>query len=190
MKGYTIQHSIEKLEKAVENGGGGGGGSTSAANVTYDNTQSGLTATDVQAAVDELDTDVDTINTKIVNAMTFPTDNTPIVIGKYGERDILRKRVYLATLVTGQNSLVSAGAPVMDILIDVHGFVKSNESSPRYMPINSDINTSNWYNGIMGYLSGSANDLFIGAPFNGGSAEIWFDYVAPVTVTSKKKGGK
>ena len=78
MKGYTIQHSIEKLEKAVENGGGGGGGSTSAANVTYDNTQSGLTATDVQAAVDELDTDVDTINTKIVNAMTFPTDNTPI----------------------------------------------------------------------------------------------------------------
>ena len=53
MKGYTIQHSIDLLEKAVENGSGGGEG-TSAANVSYSNTSSGLTADDVQEAIDEL----------------------------------------------------------------------------------------------------------------------------------------
>ena len=35
-------------------GGGGGGGSTSASNVSYDNSSSGLTATKVQGAIDEL----------------------------------------------------------------------------------------------------------------------------------------
>ena len=52
MKGYTIQNSIRLLEK--EENGGGSGGVTTAANVTYDNTISGLTATDVQAAIDEV----------------------------------------------------------------------------------------------------------------------------------------
>lgn len=53
MDKYTIQASIENLEKKV-NSGGGGGGASSAANVSYDNTQSGLTATNVQAAIDEV----------------------------------------------------------------------------------------------------------------------------------------
>lgn len=52
MKGYTIQNSIRLLEK--EENGGGSGGATTAANVTYDNTTSGLTATNVQAAIDEV----------------------------------------------------------------------------------------------------------------------------------------
>lgn len=33
-----------------------------AASLTYDNSTSGLTATDVQAAIDEVDSDVDTIS--------------------------------------------------------------------------------------------------------------------------------
>lgn len=53
MKGYTIQHSIDLLEKAVDSGGG----SSSAADVSYDNTESGLTATNVQTAIDELSED-------------------------------------------------------------------------------------------------------------------------------------
>lgn len=59
MKGYTIQHSIELLEEEVKNGGGSGG-STTAANVSYDNTDSGLTAETVQAAIDEIDGTLDT----------------------------------------------------------------------------------------------------------------------------------
>lgn len=38
----------------IANNGGGGGGSSAAKDVTYDNTTSGLTATDVQAAIDEV----------------------------------------------------------------------------------------------------------------------------------------
>ena len=53
MKGYTIQHSIELLEEEVKNGGGSGG-PTTAANVSYDNTTSQLTADDVQEAIDEV----------------------------------------------------------------------------------------------------------------------------------------
>lgn len=51
MKGYTIQNSIDLLERG---GSGGSGGATTASAVSYDNTSSGLTATDVQAAIDEV----------------------------------------------------------------------------------------------------------------------------------------
>ena len=42
------------LDAIVENGGGGGGGASAAEDVSYDNTTSGLTATNVQAAIDEV----------------------------------------------------------------------------------------------------------------------------------------
>lgn len=71
MKGYTIQHSIDLLEKAVENSGGSGGAST-ASEVSYDNTTSGLVATNVQAAIDELDTGIDT-NTAAITAINAKT---------------------------------------------------------------------------------------------------------------------
>ena len=53
MKGYTIQNSINELEEKVEKLSGSGGNVT-ATSVTYDNTTSGLTAENVQAALDEL----------------------------------------------------------------------------------------------------------------------------------------
>lgn len=51
MKGYTIQHSIELLEK---NQGGGSGGPTSADKVSFNNTGTDIVATNVQAALAEL----------------------------------------------------------------------------------------------------------------------------------------
>lgn len=51
MKGYTIQNSINLLEKEK---GGGAGGASSADNISYDNTTSGLSAITVQTAIDEL----------------------------------------------------------------------------------------------------------------------------------------
>lgn len=48
-----------------ENAAEGGGGGTSAQNVSYDNTSSGLTATNVQDAIDEVEGRVDTIETAI-----------------------------------------------------------------------------------------------------------------------------
>lgn len=41
--------------------GGGGGGSSEAIDINYDNTQSGLSATNVQAAIDELEDEIDSI---------------------------------------------------------------------------------------------------------------------------------
>lgn len=46
----------------VKFGSGGGGGSYSADDVSYDNTQSGLTATNVQDAIDENASDISTLN--------------------------------------------------------------------------------------------------------------------------------
>lgn len=53
MKGFTIQNSIDLLEKSASSGGGEGG-ATSADQISYDNTTSGLTADNVQAAIDEV----------------------------------------------------------------------------------------------------------------------------------------
>ena len=70
MKGFTIQHSIEELENKIKELEGGGGGDTvTADDVSYDNTSSGLTADDVQEALDEL-------ASKTVTAGSVSYDNT------------------------------------------------------------------------------------------------------------------
>lgn len=52
MKGYTIQNSIELLER---NAGKGGSGVSSADQVSFDNTGTGINADNVQGALSELD---------------------------------------------------------------------------------------------------------------------------------------
>ena len=52
MKGYTIQNSINLLEKKA---GSGSGGASTAAEVSFDNTDTGLVATNVQGALGEID---------------------------------------------------------------------------------------------------------------------------------------
>ena len=54
-------------------GGGGGGGSPAAVDVSYDNTTSGLQATEVQSAIDELSAEVDNIS---LDAEDVSYDNT------------------------------------------------------------------------------------------------------------------
>lgn len=79
MKGYTIQNSIDLLEK---NAGSGSGGASSADDVTFDNTGTGLSATNVQSAVEE-------VNTNLTNAGTYSTTKTKI--GKWiDDRDVYR----------------------------------------------------------------------------------------------------
>ena len=119
MKGFTIQHSIEELEKKVEElEGGGGGGTVTADEVSYDNTSSGLTADDVQEAIDEL-------AIKAITAGSVTYDNTssgltaddvqeaideiatrkPViysttehVVGKYGNEDLYEVQVDISAL--------------------------------------------------------------------------------------------
>lgn len=71
MKGYTINNSIDLLESDVEKlKSGGTGGSTTAANVSYDNTTSHLTADDVQEALDEINAKIPTIPAEKVISFT------------------------------------------------------------------------------------------------------------------------
>ena len=82
----------------------GGGTGVAAADVTYDNTSSGMTADDVQEAIDELKTDVDAI---VVPASTF---------------EIVR-----GTLTAGQTSVALtasksvAATALIDVFADVYG---------------------------------------------------------------------
>lgn len=65
-----------------ENGAGGGGSTPSASQVSYDNTSSGLSATDVQDAIDEVDGTVDaladenTVTTLAVDLQNWSSDTT------------------------------------------------------------------------------------------------------------------
>lgn len=94
MKGYTIQHSIDLLEKAVEDGGGSGGAST-AADVSYDNTTSHMTADDVQEAIDELNGNIETVSGAVTTLTgrvnVYPTTET--LIGSYMGEPLYRKLI-------------------------------------------------------------------------------------------------
>lgn len=82
----------------------GGGSSVPASAVSYDNTSSGLTADDVQEAIDELKADVD--------AIVVPTSSFEIVRG---------------TLTAGQTSVILtasksvAATALIDVFTDVYG---------------------------------------------------------------------
>ncbi len=82
----------------------GGGTGVAAADVTYDNTSSGMTADDVQAAIDELKADVD--------AIVVPASSFEIVRG---------------TLTAGQTSVALtaskavAATALIDVFADVYG---------------------------------------------------------------------
>lgn len=101
MKGYTIQHSIDLLEKKVENSGGGSSGGGTAADVSYSNTSSGLVATNVQSAIDEIDGVVDNLLvsvTTLLNGTAYTTTETKI--GTFDGLDLFSCIHKLATAVT------------------------------------------------------------------------------------------
>lgn len=89
MKGYTIQNSIELLEKKA---GSGSGGASTAAEVSFDNTGSGLDATNVQTAISEVNSNVDEISGRF----DYSTDEK--VIGKFvNGKPLYQKTIYAAS---------------------------------------------------------------------------------------------
>ena len=102
MKGYTIQNSINLLEK---NAGSGSGGMSSAEDVSFDNTGTGLSGTNVQGVIEE-------VNTKITNVETYSTTET--VIGKWIDgRTIYRKVIDIGALPN--NNTVSVAHNISDL---------------------------------------------------------------------------
>lgn len=69
----VLNSNMDKIDakmKELENAGGGGGGASSAANVSYDNGASGMSATNVQGAIDEVFQSVSNGKSLIASAIT------------------------------------------------------------------------------------------------------------------------
>lgn len=138
MKGYTIQHSIDLLEKAVEKIENTPAPTVEvdADEVSYDNTSSGLTADDVQAAIDELNTAIGQIDTG---------DNyseTEMVIGKWIDgSDIYRKVIDFGALPNATAKTVAHGISDLNILVAVYG-VATNTARNSFLPINACASSS------------------------------------------------
>lgn len=116
MKGYTIQHSIDLLEKQVE--AGGSGGSTTAESVSYDNTSSGLTADDVQEAIDELKGDIPGLAQYGANYSA-----TEHVVGTWldGTTPVYEKTFDCGALPTNTSKNVAHGITDLAYVISING---------------------------------------------------------------------
>lgn len=119
MKGYTIQHSIELLEKEA---GSGSGGASTASEVSFDNTDTGLVATNVQSAISEL-----------AISRYFPTDANEHRIGD----NLYIKKCAGESLASGEEVLI---AGVTGDLLAAYGYV----SESRYkFTINTYLDSNN-----------------------------------------------
>jgi hypothetical protein len=83
----SLLKKIATNSAQIADGSGGGGGGGAAADTSYDNSTSGLTATEVQAAIDEA---VDLIEERLVSIETSVTDGQVVVYngtgGKSGKK--------------------------------------------------------------------------------------------------------
>lgn len=141
MKEYTIQASIERLEKEVASGGGGGG-SSSAASVTYDNSLSGLSGTNVQSAVDEINASVETNKTAIaaINAKTIKF-GTAVVESIDGLNVVNAKHTFLNGGLACVN-IVTSGSATGYCYVSVNDVMYSGTTPNGYagnliIPVNS-----------------------------------------------------
>ena len=172
MKGYTIQHSIELLEK---NAGNGGSGASTAADVSYNNTSSGLTADDVQEAIDEIVNDIPTIADYGRNYSA-----TEKVVGSWVDgRDVFEKVIVTEAAYSVSNSNLTTITEVstsnIDLLID-GTFIRIGNKAP--VPCNFDASGST----LQARQCTSVNTL----EFAIGSIII-MTYVKTATSTKKKK---
>lgn len=110
----------------------GGAGTVTAASVTYDNTSSGLTADDVQEAIDE-------VVTMIPSVAGYST--TEHVVGKWidGTTDVFEKTISLGTLPASGSTTVAHGISNYGRLVSLIGSAKGPASDiPLPYPIKSD----------------------------------------------------
>ena len=137
MKGYTIQHSIDLLEKQVE--AGGSGGSTTAENVSYDNTSSGLTADDGQEAIDELKTDLGTVAASVPTIAQYGANysTTEHVVGSWidGTTPVYEKTLDTGALPANTSKKVPHGISDLAYVISMIGVALQPGTSDFFVPL-------------------------------------------------------
>lgn len=72
---YNVCNKLQAIADAITQGGGGG--SDQAIDINYDNTTSGLTADNVQDAIDENADSIDTLNSKMAKYTLLWTNPSP-----------------------------------------------------------------------------------------------------------------
>lgn len=186
MKGYTIQHSIELLEK---NQGGGSGGSTTSENVSYDNTGSGLTADNVQEAIDELKADIPTISEYGVNYSA-----TEHLVGSWTDgAPVYESTIHIEALPSAASTGTEYphGIVNIDKIVDIGGvftFTGGNTAPIPYAISKADAVTSQ-----IGLVVNDTNIIInVGADRSGVSADVTLRYtkVSAQTNTRSKKTKK
>ena len=139
MKGYTIQHSIDLLEDSVEDLEARPSGGGTAADISYDNTTSHLTADDVQEAIDELVADMPTLNDY---GIKYSATEHQVGYGLTGE-PIYQKTVNFGAL---PNAATKKTAHSIDNLAIVYGIeavaYHIGDSSSIFLPIPQGVSQS------------------------------------------------
>lgn len=208
MKGYTIQNSIDLLEKKVEKGGGGTGGTAS--DVSYDNTGSGLTADNVQSAIDEIaardasdisydntssgltaddvQEAIDELAAAVGAGVEYSTNEK--VIGKWVDGSDLYQKIFVLTgtdvPATATNKSLEFGYDINVKLIDGHIHYTTTSDGLEDWPINSyyDSNLS------CACRQTGAQRVQIYAKFPNRTctlAEVIVTYTKPVVPNTRKK---
>lgn len=145
-----------------ENGTGGGGGGSSADDISYDNTSSGLTATNVQDAIDEVEGRVDTAETSITNkhkttAFTVSTTGWTSDTTSQSGTTLYKKSVSLnhVYVTTPEVSIGAANGSVLPTTAeqeayDLVQYVTCDDSVPCLYLYASEIPTTAFYIKVVG----------------------------------------
>lgn len=205
MKGYTIKESIDLLEKEIKKGGGGSGAS-SAADVSYNNTISGLTADDVQEALDELAArnaagvsynntssglTADDVQEAVDElALRDVVSSTETLIGKWGNDDLYQSVVTINELpnaaTTGAN--YPHGIANIDKIKSVSGVI--NLSGGNFATIPHVVAASNAIASQISIVANATNIVVaVGVDRSAASAEVVLKYTkaAPTRTRKSKK---
>ena len=151
----------------------GGGGAVAASAVSYDNSVSGLSATNVQAAIDEVHSSANIAYDNTISGLSatnvkaaidelaqggagLPDLTTEHVIGKIGNDDVYEK---IYTVTTGASSTVVIDANFKNVdVVEISGsYHLSGSSYPFFNALTSGgvIPTTDNTNGLRIYIAGS-----------------------------------
>lgn len=135
---YTITYNDNTTSTfTVTNGEG-----STASTLPYNNATSGLSATNVQDAIDEVDGNVDTLQDTKANQTVIATRQTNLVaVKKYeiGEQFIYNNTLYKADAVINQNGTITIGGNASladDIVTQISNLANRLEASKTSQSIN------------------------------------------------------
>lgn len=189
---YTITYNDNTTSTfTVTNGEG-----STASTLPYNNATSGLSATNVQDAIDEVDGNVDTLQDTKANQTVIATRQTNLVaVKKYeiGEQFIYNNTLYKADAVINQNGTITIGGNASladDIVTQISKITNSNYTfgsnvdlssyttyqSPYTAPSDGYLNVSAGYqasNQATAYMINTANSRIRVAQAYGDNNSAW-----------------